>query len=88
MATSVGTPVIGLYATTNPMRARPYLSADWVVNRYPEALEAEYGLTVERAPWGKRVRNPRAMERVTVADVTEKLDRLMSVVHGPASSGR
>jgi heptosyltransferase I len=80
MATSVGTPVIGLYATTNPMRARPYLSGDWVVNRYPEALEAEYGLTVERAPWGKRVRNPRAMERVTVADVKEKLDQLMVAV--------
>jgi len=78
MATAVGTPVIGLYATTNPMRARPYLSDPWVVNRYPEALEEEYGLTVEAAPWGKRVRNPRAMDRITVQDVTGKLDALMA----------
>jgi heptosyltransferase I len=78
MATAVGTPVIGLYATTNPMRARPYLSDRWVVNRYPEALQAEYGLTVQEAPWGKRVRNPRAMDRITVQDVTGKLDALMA----------
>ena len=77
MATAVGTPVIGLYATTNPMRARPYLSSEWVVNRYPDALKKEYGLTVEQAPWGKRVRNPEAMHMITVADVTEKVDALM-----------
>lgn len=77
MATAVGTPVIGLYATTNPLRARPYLSARWVVDRYPEALEAEYGLAVDQAPWGKRVRNPQAMRRITVSDVTGRLDALM-----------
>jgi heptosyltransferase I len=82
MATAVGTPVIGLYACTNPDRARPYLSARWVVNRYPEALRAEYGQTVEEAPWGRRVRAPHAMERITVADVTAMLDRLMHDTSG------
>ncbi len=78
MATAVGTPVIGLYACTNPDRARPYLSAQWTVNRYPEALRAEYGLSVEEAPWGRRVRAPHAMARITVGEVTAVLDRLMS----------
>ncbi len=77
MATAVGTPVIGLYATTNPMRAQPYLSADCLVNRYPDALHAVYGLSVEEAPWGKRVRDPRAMQLISPADVTERLDALM-----------
>ena len=81
MATAVGTPVIGLYATTNPMRARPYLSETWTVNRYPEALHAEYGLTVEQARWGKRVRNPDAMNRISVSDVTDKLDALVDFLH-------
>ena len=78
MATAVGTPVIGLYASTNPDRARPYRSARWTVNRYPEALQAEFGLRVEDAPWGKRVRAPHAMARITVEDVTRRLDRLLA----------
>lgn len=74
LATAVGTPVIGLYACTNPDRARPYLSADLVVSKYPEAVLAKYGKPVEDLPWGIRVRDPGTMERITPADVIEKLD--------------
>jgi len=77
MATAVGTPVIGLYACTNPERARPYLSADYVVNRYPEAIRAKFGRTVDDVPWGTRARDATAMARITVADVTATLDKLM-----------
>jgi heptosyltransferase I len=76
MATSVGTPVIGLYAATNPARAAPYLSQAWVVDRYPEAVRAEFGLDVEQVPWGTRVRRPDVMNRISVRDVTERLDQL------------
>ncbi len=69
MATAVGTPVIGLYATTNPDRAGPYLSQQWRVNRYPEAVRAFLGKEVEEVPWGTRVRDPRAMDLVTVEEV-------------------
>ena len=34
MATMVNTPVIGLYAATNPERSGPYLSRRWCVNAY------------------------------------------------------
>ncbi|HEX9811729.1 MAG TPA: glycosyltransferase family 9 protein [Burkholderiales bacterium] len=78
MATAVGTPVIGLYACTNPVRARPYLSADYVVNRYPEAIDAKFGLPVEEVPWGTRVRDAGTMDRIAVADVTAMLDKLMA----------
>ena len=78
LATSVGVPVVGLYATTNPDRARPYLSADYVVNRYPEAVRDRYGKNLEDLPWGIRVRDPGTMDRITVDDVTALLDRLLS----------
>lgn len=80
MATAVNTPVIGLYATTNPDRARPYLSADYTVNRYPEAVYDKYGKTVEEMPWGTRVRDEGTMERIRIEDVTAMLDKLMQAV--------
>jgi heptosyltransferase I len=78
MATTVGTPVIGLYATSNPMRTGPYFSQQWTVNKYPEALEAELGKPVDQVPWGRRVRNPAAIDRIRVKDVTGKLDELIA----------
>lgn len=78
MATAVGTPVIGLYACTNPERARPYLSADYVIDKYPEAVRAKFGRGVDEVRWGTRVRDPGTMARITVADVTAMLDKLMA----------
>ncbi len=78
MATAVATPVVGLYACTNPDRARPYLSGDYVVNHYPEAVAAKYGKSVEELPWGTRVRDEGTMERITTADVITVLDKLLS----------
>ena len=78
IAAAAGTPVIGLYATSNPERTGPYQWREWVVNRYPEALAAECGRAPEQVRWGRRVRNPEAMQRITVEDVTERLDALMS----------
>ncbi|MDH5180675.1 MAG: glycosyltransferase family 9 protein [Gammaproteobacteria bacterium] len=77
MGTAVGTPVIGLYATTNPDRARPYLSAEFTVNRYAEAIRDKFGKAVDEVPWGTRVREAGTMDRITVADVTGKLDQIM-----------
>jgi len=78
MATAVDTPVIGLYATTNPMRARPYRSQRWVVDRYPDAVRKEFGADVGALPWGTRVRDPDAMDLIKVEDVTARLDQLFT----------
>lgn len=84
IANAVGTPVIGLYATSNPQRTGPYRWRAWCVDRYPEALAAETGQTpeqaLEQARWGQRVRNPEAMARITVADVTHRLDELLTAI--------
>lgn len=81
MATAVGTPVVGLYATTNRHRAGPYFSQHLVVDRYPDAVRAEFGVPVEAIKWGQRVRNPDAMNLITIEDVEEKLDAAL-VEHG------
>jgi heptosyltransferase I len=88
IAAAAGTPVIGLYATSNPARTGPYRWRDSVVDHYPEALAAEYGTTPEQARWGQRVRSPEAMQRITIAAVTERLDRLIETDKGPAASAQ
>jgi heptosyltransferase I len=77
LASAMGTPVIGLYVTTNPDRARPYCSPEWVVNRYPQAVAQYLGKSVAQVPWGTRVRKPNAVDLIEDADVIEMLDRVM-----------
>ena len=77
MANALGKKVIGLYATSNPERTGPYCHRELTVNRYPEAIKAEYGKEVEELRWGKRVRNPGAMDDITVAMVVQNLSQAM-----------
>ncbi|MDA0993169.1 MAG: glycosyltransferase family 9 protein [Proteobacteria bacterium] len=74
MATTVGTPVIGLYATSNPDRSGPYLSRNLTVNAYAKALGHYLGKSVGQVRWGQRVRDPGAMDLIRVEDVNDKID--------------
>ena len=74
IATTVNTPVIALFATSNPDRTGPYLSRDLVVNRYPDAVRTYLKRGVEELRWGQRVRDPNAMNLITIADVSSKID--------------
>lgn len=78
IATAAGTPVIGLYATSNPERTGPARWREWTVDRYAEAVRAEYGTGIDAVRWGRRVRDPRAMQLIEVGDVTARLDALLS----------
>jgi len=78
MATTVGTPVIGLYATSNPERSGPYLSRKLTVNAYPDAVGRFLGKTVNQVRWGQRVRNPGAMDLIRLASVKESIDNVFS----------
>jgi len=86
IANAVGTPVLGLFATSNPERTGPYCWREWCVNRYPEALAAETGQDVATARWGRRVRRPEAMARITAAEVNDRLDHLITGHAAPRSS--
>ncbi len=77
MATAVGTPVIGLYATTNPGRARAYLSEKWVINKYPEAVSTFLNKKVDDIPWGTRVRDAKTMNLIQAKEVIQKLNDFM-----------
>ena len=79
MATAVGTPVIGLYATSNPNRSGPYLSQNTVVNLYPDAVEQFLGKTPGQLRWGQRVRDPRAMDLIRLGDVNTKIDQIFDI---------
>jgi heptosyltransferase I len=77
MATMVGTPVIGLYAATNPARTGPYLSREWCVNAYPEAAERFRGRPAEQLPWPTKIEVPGVMDLIEVSQVTARLDALL-----------
>lgn len=73
MGTVAGIPVIGLYASSNPLRTGPYNSQQFVVNAYPEALQQYQGKTVEQASWGQRVRHPEVMRSIQPQQLIERL---------------
>ena len=77
MATMVGTPVIGLYAATNPARTGPYLSRNWCVDAYPEAAQRFRGCPAEQLPWTTKIEVPGVMDLIGVPQVTAKLDALL-----------
>ncbi len=79
MATTVSTPVLGLYATSNPDRTGPYASRELTVNRYPDAAARYLGKPVANLKWGQRVRHPEAMSLITVDDVTRKIDAFFDI---------
>lgn len=79
MATAVGTPVVGLYATSNRHRTGPYFSQELVVDAYPEAVRREFGVPVSELRFGQRVRDPAAMDLVRVDAVIAKAAGVLAV---------
>lgn len=78
MAVAMGTPPLGLYVTSNPQRTGPWQMQDWVVNRYPDAVQQFLGKTPEQLGWGQRVRDPAAIDLIRVEDVIARLDAIMA----------
>jgi heptosyltransferase I len=77
MATMVGTPVIGLYAATNPARTGPYCSRNWCVDAYAQAAERFRGRPAAELPWTTKIEVPGVMDLIAVPQVTLKLDALI-----------
>lgn len=78
MATTVGTPVLGLYAATNPARSGPYFSRDWCVDRYDAAARGFLGRPASDLAWTTKIERPGVMDLITVDDVIERLDALLA----------
>ncbi|HTD87311.1 MAG TPA: glycosyltransferase family 9 protein [Candidatus Binatia bacterium] len=76
IATAMGKPVIGLYAVAPSKLSGPYLSREFVIDRFPEAVRTILHKDPERVPWGTRVHTQKAMELIQVSDVLEKLKQV------------
>ena len=79
MANAMMTPVIGLYAHHNPMRTGPYNYQHYVVSAYEEAIKIETGKTSNQLNWRKRVKDEKAMHRVTVSNVINMFDYVVKM---------
>lgn len=77
MATAVGTPVIGLYAATNPARSGPYLSRQWCVDKYDAAARALLNKPASNIPWTTKIEREGVMDLITPHDVFKKLHAVM-----------
>lgn len=76
IANAMGTPVIGLYAATDPRRSGPYHSLGLCVNRYPSAAERYLSSYQDQLRWGKKIEVPGVMELIEVDAVIERLKLL------------
>lgn len=77
MATAVGTPVLGLYAATNPARSGPYLSRQWCVDKYDVAARRLLGKPASELPWTAKIERPGVMDLITPDDVIKKLHSVL-----------
>lgn len=77
MANALGTPVVGLYAHSNPQRTGPYRYQQYVVNYYPLALQQTLGKRPDEVRWGTRAKGETLMHNITVDDVKTMLTRVI-----------
>ena len=77
MASMVATPVIGLYAATNPARSGPYLSLATCVDRYDAACRRYRGKPANELAWTTKIEEPGVMELIEVEAVERMLDQVM-----------
>jgi heptosyltransferase I len=74
MATSLGIPVVGLYAATNPARSGPYFSLELCASRFEEAARQFRGKAMEDLPWRTKIEQPGVMDLIQPGDVIQKLE--------------
>ncbi|MEW6989811.1 glycosyltransferase family 9 protein [Colwelliaceae bacterium 6441] len=78
MAVTVGTPVIGLYAHSNPLRTGPYHYQHYVVSGYKTSVEQQYKTPLENLPWGIRAKGKGLMHAIIAEQVKEKIRQLIT----------
>ena len=77
IASMLRKPVIGLFATSNPLRTGPYNNMDYIVNKYEIALKKYNNKSINEVKWGARIRNNQAMSLITQKDVIDMVDKIL-----------
>ncbi|OUS26587.1 ADP-heptose--LPS heptosyltransferase I [Thalassotalea sp. 42_200_T64] len=76
MAVTVNTPVIGLYAHSNPKRTGPFPYQNYAVSVYEKCIREQQGKPSNELPWGVRAKGE-LMTAITVDMVKEKITELL-----------
>ncbi|WP_233114493.1 glycosyltransferase family 9 protein, partial [Aggregatibacter actinomycetemcomitans] len=76
IATTQGTPVIGLYAYHNPLRTGPYCNLTNVVSVYEQNVQQEYGKPSSQLPWATKLKGKNLMAQIDVQDVIAQMKAL------------
>jgi heptosyltransferase I len=78
MANSVGTPVLGLHAASNPHRSGPYSDRRWCVDRYDAAAHRVKRKPADALAWGTKLEYPGVMDLIEVEDVIERFEAFVA----------
>lgn len=78
IATVVGTPMVGLYALSNPERTGPYYGQDSVVSVYQMLAEKEYKKPLAEIPWASTVHDPDAMSYIQFETVLDQVKNVLN----------
>ncbi|KGY07468.1 glycosyltransferase family 9 protein [Vibrio sinaloensis] len=78
IATTQGTPVIGLYGHSNPKRTGPYNDLDSVVSVYEHYIQEQQGNPADQLAWSTRVKGDHVMQSITLDMVQSKLKPLLN----------
>jgi heptosyltransferase I len=76
ISTTQDTPVIGLYAHSNPKRTGPYLSNSSVISVYEQHVQAQHGKPLNELPWSARAKGDKLMADITTEQVLTMFDKL------------
>ena len=74
MGTSLGIPVVGLYAATNPARSGPYFTRELCVDRFEDAAQRFLSKSAAELPWRTKIERPGVMGLIEAGEVIAKLE--------------
>lgn len=77
MAVTQSTPVIGLYAHSNPRRTGPYTSILTTADAYTPLAEIEFDQSADQLDWGLRLKGDDLMSSISSNQVIKLIDQIL-----------
>lgn len=77
IAAMFNTPVIGLYAHSNPRRTGPYQNSGETISVYDNCITEQTGKSWQDLPWGKRAKGALLMEKIKTENVINAVKSLL-----------
>ncbi|MDG1065932.1 MAG: glycosyltransferase family 9 protein [Luminiphilus sp.] len=78
MAVTQNTPVIGLYAHSNPQRTGPYQFQSLTIDAYHRNLQRLFANSAKPTPWGTRLKGAHLMKDIALSEVIAKVDEVLT----------